>query len=98
MDVCLPKDGSRSPCLPALLDSGASMVPTANDERCDVLVIGGVPAGSPAAALLAEQSIDVVLLEKDTHPRFHIGESLLPRNIEILERLGVHEEIAAMGV
>jgi flavin-dependent dehydrogenase len=40
----------------------------------------------------------VVLLEKDVHPRFHIGESLLPRNLPILERLGILEEIASMGV
>jgi flavin-dependent dehydrogenase len=69
-----------------------------DDEVCDVLVIGAGPAGSTAAALLAEQSIDVVLLERDAHPRFHIGESLLPRNLEIFERLGVHAEVAAMGI
>ena len=40
----------------------------------------------------------MVLLEKDAHPRFHIGESLLPRNIPILERLGMLEEVASMGV
>ena len=57
-----------------------------------------VRGGSTAAALIAEQGKDVVLLEKDAHPRFHIGESLLPRNIPILERLGVLEEVASMGV
>jgi flavin-dependent dehydrogenase len=69
-----------------------------DSETCDVLIIGGGPAGSTAAALLAERGIDVVLLEKDAHPRFHIGESLLPRNLQILERLGVHADVAAMGV
>ncbi|MBR0672104.1 NAD(P)/FAD-dependent oxidoreductase [Neoroseomonas soli] len=68
------------------------------ETRCDVLVIGGGPAGSTAAALLAEKGRHVVLLEKDRHPRFHIGESLLPLNLRIFERLGVQEEMAAIGV
>jgi flavin-dependent dehydrogenase len=65
---------------------------------CDVLVIGGGPAGSTAAALLAEHGRRVVMLEKDAHPRFHIGESLLPNNLSILQRLGVLEEVRRIGV
>ncbi|WP_137127141.1 NAD(P)/FAD-dependent oxidoreductase [Roseomonas sp. HF4] len=68
------------------------------ETACDVLVIGGGPAGSTAATLLAEKGRRVVLLEKDRHPRFHIGESLLPLNLRIFERLGVREEVAALGV
>ncbi|HEV7265602.1 MAG TPA: NAD(P)/FAD-dependent oxidoreductase [Falsiroseomonas sp.] len=64
----------------------------------DVLIIGGGPAGSTAAALLAMWGRRVTLLEKDAHPRFHIGESLLPRNLDIMERLGVLEEVRRMGV
>ena len=77
------------------LDAGAG----AHEETaCDVLVIGGGPAGATAATLLAEKGRRVVLLEKDRHPRFHIGESLLPLNLRIFERLGVAQEVAAIGV
>ncbi len=64
----------------------------------DVLIIGGGPAGSTAAALLASRGYDVTLLEKAHHPRFHIGESLLPANMSLLERLGVADEVAAIGM
>jgi len=69
-----------------------------DDTRCDVLVIGGGPAGSTIAALLAQRGRDVVLLEKSRHPRFHIGESLLPFNMPLFERLGVAAEIEAIGM
>jgi len=64
----------------------------------DVLVIGGGPAGTTAATLLARKGWKVILLEKARHPRFHIGESLLPMNLPILERLGVLEQVRAIGV
>jgi flavin-dependent dehydrogenase len=64
----------------------------------DILVIGGGPAGATVAALLAERGLDVVLLEKDRHPRFHIGESLLPFNVPLFERLGVLDQIARIGM
>lgn len=61
-------------------------------------MVGGGPAGSTIAALLAERGERVVLLEKDRHPRFHIGESLLPFNLPLFERLGVKEDIARIGM
>ena len=68
------------------------------DTVCDILVIGGGPAGSTAAISLARLGWRVLLLEKDHHPRFHIGESLLPMNLPILERLGVLDKVEAIGV
>jgi flavin-dependent dehydrogenase len=64
----------------------------------DVAVIGGGPAGATASALLAQNGRRVILIEKDQHPRFHIGESLLPKNLQILERLGVAQKVLDIGV
>lgn len=71
---------------------------TRDPARCDVLVIGGGPAGSTISSLLVERGWRVTLLEKDRHPRFHIGESLLPMNLPILERLGVLDQVREIGV
>lgn len=65
---------------------------------CDVLVIGGGPAGSTIASLLAAKGHHVVLLEKAHHPRFHIGESLLPANLPLFEQMGIAEEVKAIGM
>src|SRR5215471_8323125 len=59
----------------------------------DVAIIGGGPAGSTAAALLAESGRSVLLFEKERFPRFHIGESLLPFNLDLFRRLGVLEDL-----
>jgi flavin-dependent dehydrogenase len=69
-----------------------------NAARTDVLVVGGGPAGSTIATLLRRQGHAVMLVERDRHPRFHIGESLLPMNLPIFERLGVLDRVAAIGV
>ena len=65
---------------------------------CDVLVIGGGPAGSTIATQLVRQGRRVVMLEKDHHPRFHIGESLLPGNVALFDKLGVREQIDRIGM
>jgi flavin-dependent dehydrogenase len=67
-------------------------------RNTDVLIIGGGPAGSTAAVTLAEKGYHVTLLEKAHHPRFHIGESLLPANLPLFERLGVAEKVHAIGM
>ena len=60
---------------------------------CDVIVIGGGPAGSTAAAFLARNGRSVVLLERDAFPRFHIGESLLASVNDVFEAIGATELI-----
>jgi 2-polyprenyl-6-methoxyphenol hydroxylase-like FAD-dependent oxidoreductase len=76
----------------------AASIDEAALQQTDVLVIGGGPAGSTIAALLARRGYHVTLLEKDRHPRFHIGESLLPANLPLLEQLGVADEVRAIGM
>src|SRR5436309_4102243 len=63
----------------------------------DVAIIGGGPAGSTAAALLARAGRRVIVLERDKFPRFHIGESLLPFSMQVFTRLGLHEKFARAG-
>jgi flavin-dependent dehydrogenase len=62
---------------------------------CDVIVIGAGPAGAAAATVLAENGLRVVVFEKARHPRYHIGESLLPFTFEPLRRLGLIERMRA---
>ena len=64
-------------------------------ETHDAIVIGGGPAGSTAAALLAEQGHRVLLLEREAFPRYHIGESLIPYTWFTLDRLGLVETLRA---
>ncbi|HEV7819631.1 MAG TPA: NAD(P)/FAD-dependent oxidoreductase [Burkholderiales bacterium] len=77
-------------------DSAQAVQQTAS--RSDVLVIGGGPGGATIAALLAERGREVVLIEKARHPRFHIGESLLPLNMPLFEQLGVADEMKTIGM
>jgi flavin-dependent dehydrogenase len=67
-------------------------------SKTDVLIIGGGPAGSTFGSIIKKNGWTVTLLEKDHHPRFHIGESLLPMNMPILERLGVMDQVRKIGI
>ncbi|MFW2388410.1 MAG: NAD(P)/FAD-dependent oxidoreductase [Polyangiales bacterium] len=58
----------------------------------DVIVVGAGPAGSTAAALLAGKGFEVLVLEKEEFPRFHIGESLLPAGLPVLHELGIEPD------
>ena len=66
-------------------------------ESCDVVVIGGGPAGSLAATYLAGKGYSVVLLERQKHPRYQVGESLLPDVWKYCDAAGVSDAIAAEG-
>lgn len=66
-------------------------------ETAQILVAGGGPAGATAAAMLAREGFDVVLVERDFFPRYHIGESLLPSALDFLDILGAREKIEQYG-
>lgn len=63
----------------------------------DVLVVGGGPAGSTAATFLARGGLRVAIAEREIFPRFHVGESLLPAMMPLLDRLGVRERVERHG-
>jgi flavin-dependent dehydrogenase len=66
-------------------------------ESYDAIVIGGGPGGSTVATVLAQAGRSVLVLEKEKFPRFHVGESLLPFNVPLFERIGVAEKVHAAG-
>ncbi len=61
----------------------------------DAVVIGGGPAGATTAAVLAQHGRKVLVLEKETFPRYHVGESLMPYCYFPLERIGALEKVKA---
>ena len=77
--------------------AGAGPEPVQESERVDVVVIGGGPGGASAATVLAENGLRVLVLERESFPRYHVGESLLPALWELWDRLGVTAQIEAAG-
>ena len=67
------------------------------NRSTQVLVIGGGPSGTVAATLLAREGFNVTLVERDVFPRYHIGESLLPSCLEILDLIAAREKIESYG-
>ena len=69
----------------------------AHQMSADIAVIGGGPAGSAAATMLARQGWRVVLLERERFPREYVGESLLPASMPVLEELGAMDAVHSAG-
>ena len=59
----------------------------------DVIVMGGGPAGSTAAALLAREGRSVIVFEKEQFPRHHVGESLMPDTFWTFQRMGILDKL-----
>ncbi|MBQ9578231.1 MAG: tryptophan 7-halogenase [Ottowia sp.] len=66
-------------------------------ETTEILIIGAGPSGSVAAGLLRKQGREVLIIEKETFPRFSIGESLLPQSMAYLEEAGMLQDVVEAG-
>lgn len=66
-------------------------------DSYDCVVMGGGPAGSSVAALVAKAGFKTLLVERDRFPRRHVGESLMPDSYFVFERLGMLEKMKQSG-
>jgi len=64
-----------------------------NGDSPQVIVIGGGPAGTTTATLIAQQGYQVKLFERERFPRYHIGESLIPETYWVLKRLNMLDKM-----
>jgi flavin-dependent dehydrogenase len=78
-----------------VMPSESKATPKPVPARADVVVIGGGPAGTTAANLLAQKGYEVVLLDKVRHPRLVVGESVLPHVWKYIDLAGAREDIEA---
>src|SRR6187431_3621733 len=81
----------------AMSDSAGKASAQRSAFDCDVVVAGGGPAGSAAAAWLARNGYTVELFERDRFPRFHIGESLLASVNDVFDAIGAADLIRKAG-
>src|ERR1700685_2161797 len=83
--------GHKRPCNFAVSPPFRITTPMPDPASFDVIIIGGGPAGATAAMLLARAGFKAIVLEETPFPRFHIGESLLPRNAPLIHELGLEK-------
>src|SRR5205814_7534086 len=83
---------------PPCRDNTFMATTTENLTDLDAIVCGGGPAGSTFATIMARAGRRVALFERERFPRFHIGESLLPWNVPLLERIGVLHKVRSEGM
>jgi flavin-dependent dehydrogenase len=78
-----------------MVTANSALSDTSPSDTCNVVVIGGGPAGATVSTLVAQRGYRVELFEREHFPRYHIGESLIPETYWVLKRLGMLEKMRA---